>query len=209
MSDSIRPISQLLEDERATLTKESMSIERLLEIFHERGFGALLLVFSLPMALPLPVPPGINILLASPLLLLTAQQALGRHIIWMPERMKARRFSRSSFEKTLDNIIPWLKKLEILTKPRLAILTSRRAEMITGMLGFIMALCVCIPIPLTNTIPSLGIAMMALGVLMRDGLAVIAGAVIGITWVVMLACVVLFLGVEGIDLVKETIKSIL
>ncbi len=207
MSDSIRPLSQLLEDERAALGDDSVSIARIVEIFHERGFGALLLLFALPMALPIPVPPGVNVLLASPLLLLTAQQTMGRRVIWFPERIKDRRFSRAGFDKTLGSIIPFLKKMELLTKPRLGALTSKRAEIVTGLLGFIMALCICVPIPLTNTVPSLGIAVMALGVLNRDGLAVITGALIGTAWVAMLAGVVIFLGVEGVDIVKDMIKS--
>ena len=57
--------------------------------------------------------------------------------------------------------------------------------------------------------PSFGIALMAVGVLMRDGLAVIIGAIIGSLWVAMLAGAVVFLGTEGIDVVKDFIKSLL
>jgi hypothetical protein len=57
-----------------------------------------------------------------------------------------------------------------------------------------MALMVCVPLPLTNTVPSLGIACMAIGVVMRDGLAVIAGAIIGLVWIFLL----LTLGEAGI-----------
>ena len=48
---------------------------------------------------------------------------------------------------------------------------------------------------------------MAIGVLMRDGLAVLFGMVIGITWVVCLSAVLIFIGVEGIDAFKDVIKS--
>ena len=72
-----------------------------------------------------------------------------------------------------------------------------------------MALSVIIPLPLTNTIPSLGIALMAVGVIMRDGLAVIAGALIGMAWVALLCGIVIFLGTDGIDLAKDFIKGLL
>ena len=81
-------ISEILIRLRDTLPSERISIADLLEAFHERGFGFILLIFSVPMALPIPVPPGINVLLATPLILLTAQQALGRHTIWLPEKVK-------------------------------------------------------------------------------------------------------------------------
>jgi hypothetical protein len=70
-----------------------------------------------------------------------------------------------------------------------------------------MSISVCIPLPLTNTVPSFGIALMSVGVVTRDGLAVIAGAIIGLLWVFALVFIVSFLGTEGIDFVKETIKT--
>ncbi len=74
-----------------------------------------------------------------------------------------------------------------------------------GILGLFMALSVCVPLPFTNTVPSFGIALMALGVIMRDGLAVIAGAFIGTLWVLIIFSAILFLGVEGIAFIKETL----
>jgi len=45
--------------------------------------------------------------------------------------------------------------------------------------------------------------------LMRDGLAVIAGMLIGIGWIVALTYFVIVFGLEGIDLMKDMIKSVL
>ena len=47
------------------------------------------------------------------------------------------------------------------------------------------------------------------GILMRDGLAVIAGAIIGIGWVLALCYFVYFFGTEGIDMMKDAIKSLI
>ena len=79
---------------------------------------------------------------------------------------------------------------------------------IIGAMGFIMALAVSIPLPLTNTVPAFGIALMSVGVLMRDGLAVIAGALIGLAWVTLLTVFMIYFGTEGIDMIKEFIKSL-
>lgn len=205
----MRALSDVFTDFKATLTAPEVTIGNVLEALHERGFGFVLLLFALPMALPLPVPPGINILLATPLLILTAQQALGRHTIWMPERLKRKTFARDKLCGVIDSALPLLKRIEALTRPRLGFITDGIFSNLIGILGLIMALTVCIPVPLTNTVPSMGIALMALGVIMRDGLAVIAGALIGTLWVCMLAFAVLFFGAEGLDVVKEAIKSFL
>jgi hypothetical protein len=209
----IRSISDVLTGFQAKLqanqTLQELRIHNILEEFHERGFGFILLIIALPMALPLPVPPGVNIALASPLLLLTAQQALGRHTIWLPQTILNKTVSASKLDTVLSSFIPWMKRLEAISKPRLAPITRGGFSNLIGIMGFIMALSVCIPLPLTNTVPSLGIALMALGVIMRDGLAVIAGMVIGIGWVMMLILVITFLGTEGIEIIRDFIKSFL
>lgn len=213
---SVRSLSQLLLDLKHRFSQETeqgpaqdnVSIGNLLEAFHERGFGFFLFLFALPMALPLPVPPGINILLASPLLLMTAQQALGRHTIWLPEKMKQKGFGTEKLLRMIDTALPWTQRLEMFVRPRLGFITQGLFSNIIGLLGFVMALSVCVPVPLTNTLPSLGIALMAIGVLVRDGLAVIAGAVIGTAWVIMLVAVTIFFGAEGIEIAKEAIKSL-
>lgn len=202
-----RPLSQLLTTFQAALHGERTSIGEVLEAFHERGFGVVLFVFALPMALPLPVPPGVNILLALPLLTLTAQQMVGRHTLWLPRRMKTKTMKTQSLRKMLDKAIPWTIWLENLTRPRLGFMTRGFSSHLVGLAGLIMALSICVPIPLSNTVPSFGIAVMAIGVLMRDGLAVMAGMLIGLTWVACLTAILIFIGVEGVDAFKEAIKS--
>jgi hypothetical protein len=204
-----RSISEVLEDLKNSLTGDEVSVRQILEALHERGFGFLLLFFSLPMALPVPVPPGINILLASPLVILTAQQVLGRRTIWMPENIQRKTVSRKKLDALIGASIPRIRRFEILIRPRLAFITQGGFSNLIGLLGLIMALTVCIPVPLTNTVPSLGITLMAVGVIMRDGLAVIGGAAIGMTWIAMLAMAIIFFGAEGLDILKETIKSVL
>jgi len=205
---TIRGISTLVNDLRQNLEKqERATLGFLIEALHERGFGVLLLIFAAPMALPIPVPPGINIILASPLLFLTAQQALGRHTIWMPRRLLSKQISRKKMCGMMAAIIPWLEKIEFLLRPRLRWATNDGASCIFGFMGFLMAITVTIPVPMTNTIPSLGIALMALGTITRDGLVTITGALIGTAWVALLTGGVIFFGAEALDMIKEMIKS--
>ena len=204
---SLRSLSELLSDYCNTLRENSaedivrVKIDDILDAFHERGFGMILFIFALPMALPLPVPPGINVLLASPLILLTAQQALGFKEIWLPKKIRQKTLSSKSLIKMFEKAVPFVQKIELLAKPRLGFLTQGLTSNLIGLAGLIMALTICIPLPLTNTVPSLGIACMAVGVLMRDGLAVIAGAVIGLLWITLLV----FLGDAGIRLVIDNV----
>ena len=208
MSETIRPISQVLFDLKDTVPKDKVCTFDLLEALHERGFGFLLFIFALPAAVPLPGL-GVNLIIAAPLVFLTAQQALGRHSIWIPEKIKYKSISKERFEAMLDGAMPYLVKIEYLIRPRLGFMTQGVFSNIIGLAGLIMALSVCVPLPLTNTVPSMGIALMAIGVIMRDGLAVLAGMILGLVWVGGLSYILIFIGAEGLDILKETIKSYL
>ena len=206
--DTPRSLSQLLTDFSADLKENysgatTISLSEIIAAFHERGFGVILFIFALPMALPLPVPPGINVLLATPLILLTAQQLIGRRDIWLPQKIRRKGLPAKGLIKMLDKSVPWIAKIEVLIRPRLGFLTQGLFSHLIGLCGLIMALTVCIPLPLTNTVPSMGIACMAIGVVMRDGLAVLAGIVIGLCWIALL----LILGETGLRLLFETVFS--
>lgn len=204
-----RAISHLLQDFLSTLTVEPVSVDTLVNAFHERGFCILLLIFAVPMALPMPVPPGVGTALAMPLIFLTAQQMFGRHVVWFPQWLRRKKLSADMLRGFFGATIPFLQKVENMTRPRLRVLTSSLAQKTVGLLGLVMALTACIPLPLTNTIPSLGIAIMAIGVLTRDGFIVAAGATIGLIWVAMVFLGFIFFGTEGLNLVKETIADLL
>ena len=186
-----------------------IAVDDILSALHKRGFGVVLLFLSLPMALPFPVPPVLNVMLSLPLLFLTTQQILAVNTVWLPNFLRMKTVNIAAVISVINRITPFLTKLEHLTKPRLSCLTSPSAQRITGMLGTIMALSITVPLPLTNTVPSLSIAVMALGILMRDGIAVLTGALIGMLWVTMLICAIIFFGPEGIEIVKNLIKSLL
>ncbi len=205
MTENIRSISQLLLDLKANISGERVSVGTIIEELHERGFGVLMFFFAVPIALPFPVPPGINIAFALPLLVLTAQLMAGRHSVWMPEKIRIRSFSRKSLDKTIDLCIPWMVRIEYFIKPRLGFMTQGASANIVGLLGLIMAASIYVPIPLTNTVPGMGICAMSIGLVMRDGLAVAVGAIVGTGWVFMMSMILLFLGNQGIDIIKETI----
>lgn len=214
----MRSLSQLLTQQITLLEtrkhvsekiSQRISLGDILDMFHERGFGLPLFILSLPMALPIPVPPGINVILALPLLLLTFQQILAREHIWLPTRLQDKSISASKFSSILTKSIPFVSKIEILLRPRLQFITSGLCSRFIGLAGFIMALAICVPIPLSNTVPSFGIALMALGVLTRDGVAVLTGMIVGVLWVVILTYILLFLGEHGFEAFKDLIKSVL
>jgi len=202
----MKTISDILHNIDEQFTGETVSFSDLLDAFHERGFGFFMFLIALPAALPLPAV-GYGTVLGVPLLFLTAQLALGRHTIWFPESWKSKSIKRTRLSGLIESALPWTNRLEYFIKPRMEFVTSGLFSRMIGMFGLIMAISVCIPLPLTNTVPSFGIALMGIGIVMRDGLSVMAGAIIGTLWICALIFIVSFLGTEGFDLIKEMIKG--
>ncbi len=204
----MKGISDILLEIDNRFTGQNVSVSALLDTFHERGFGFFLFLFALPAALPLPAV-GYGTVLGLPLILLSAQQAIGRRTIWLPKSWKEKSIKHATLKGVIDKALPWTKRLEYIIKPRLAFITSGIFLRIIGVFGLVMSLSVCVPLPLTNTVPSFGIALMSIGVITRDGLAVIAGALIGMFWVCTLVLIIGLLGTEGIDFVKTSISNYL
>ena len=203
---NIRTLSSLLEDLRVTVEKsEKVTIGLLIEALHERGFGVILLIFAAPAALPVP---GFNALMSLPLVFLALQQTMGRHAIWMPEKLLRKSLPRDALAGTLRTMIPWLKKIERLVKSRMGWVTQDGPSHVFGFLTLLIALFAALPIPLTNTVPGISIAIIAIGILMRDGLAIIAGTVAGIGWMTILIGSVALFGPEAFDSSAQAFKSI-
>jgi hypothetical protein len=167
-----RPLSELLRELATDSSRERVSIGDLLVALHDRALAALLLIFALPNVIP--VPPGTSALLGAPLLFLAAQLAFGMRP-WLPRIITERSMHRPQFAALIAGAAPWLARAERLLRPRLGVLCRPPAEYGVGLLCLLLSVIVFLPIPLGNMLPALAICLLALGVLERDGLWVLAG----------------------------------
>ncbi len=76
----------------------------------ERGFGILIIIFSLPLSVPIPVPPGYTTILSIPLILFSLQLLLGFHFPWMLNWLESKSFKRSTLDLVVKKTLPALKK---------------------------------------------------------------------------------------------------
>lgn len=169
-------VSQILDDLAADDRRERISISDLMRAMDARAVAALILFFSLPNAVP--TPPGTSAILGLPLLYLCYQMMMAK-LPWLPALIADRSMTRSDFQALVGRVSPLLARAERLLKPRFLFITSMRGERVIGGICLILAIVLALPIPLGNMLPAIAISLMALGVLERDGLWVIGGAVIG------------------------------
>lgn len=178
-------LTEIAEDE----TRERISIADLMIAMEDRAIGALIFVFAIPNAVPLP--PGASTVLGAPLLFLTAQLAFGRRA-WLPAFIVRRTIERAHFATVVSRIAPLLSRAETLLHPRLTILVRPPIEYLIGALCFLLTIILFLPIPMGNMPPAFAICLFALAILERDGLWVIIGfgatiAAIAVVWGVLVA----------------------
>lgn len=169
-------VSQILDDVAGDDRRERVSITDLMRAMEARAVAALILFFSLPNALP--AIPGTSAVLGLPLLYLCGQMMLGK-LPWLPAIVADRSMTREDFRNLVRRVSPLLARAERLLVPRLLFITGARGEQVIGAFCLLLAVVLALPIPLGNMLPAIAISMMALGVLERDGLWVIGGAVVG------------------------------
>src|SRR3712207_5136100 len=143
----------------------------------ERAFGLMMILVNLPNLVP--VPPGTSTVFAIPMMIFAVQMMLGARQPWLPAAIRNRRLSRSTMSMVVVKCAPYLARFEKICRPRLEFLTSRIAERLIGFFLLILAIVLSLPIPLGNFPPSVAAIVIALGMVERDGRAVLIGFGIG------------------------------
>lgn len=166
--------------------RDRISVGDLLEALKRRALGALMFIFAVITALPMP--PGVSAIVGAPLVFLTAQLMLGMNA-WLPRLISDRSLSRVDFHRVVRVAAPWLARAEGIMKPRFEFLTKRPVIYFIGFVAFVMALLVLLPIPGANMAPSVAICIIALGLLERDGIWIVLGALVGIVSTAVVAAI--------------------
>lgn len=175
-------LSAILKAIASAQDKERVAVADLLEALRHRALGALIFIFAVPNALPMP--PGVSAILGAPLLFLTFQLMVGMPP-WLPKLITDRSLSRVDFERVVNTISPWLAKAEAIMRPRLTFLARRPSVNIVGLISLVLAIILFLPIPLGNMLPSVALAIMSLGLLERDGVWIAIGLVTAVLSVVI------------------------
>jgi hypothetical protein len=175
LSTVLAEIAEGPEDDR-------ISIGDLLGALKRRALGALIFIFAVPVALPLP--PGVSTVFGAPLLFLTAQLMLGMKP-WLPALITNRSLKRGEFRKIISAVAPWLHRAESVMRPRFSFVGQRPFVYLLGLMCLILSTILFLPIPLGNMLPAFAVSIISLGLLARDGLWMLIGFVTGILAIVI------------------------
>ena len=189
---------------------KEVTLNEILEIAGERTFGFLFVLLALPSALPIPAP-GYSVPFGIVMFLLAVQLVAGSEQPWLPEKFRRRGFERKSVQGIIRKGLPWLKRIETVSRPRLTpVCTSRTGRVVIGLAIALMSISMMIPIPLTNTLPAIGIFVTGFGLLDDDGAISLAGLTICVMGAALSSTILYLLfrlGTEGMTQAVDAAKS--
>src|SRR3954469_13959765 len=153
----------------------------LIELFEEKAFA---LVFVLLLGVPaLPLPTGGATHVFEIIAILTALQLIaGRETIWLPQRWRAIELAGPRRQRFIRGLLRVIRRLERFSKPRARFLFDHRASnAVFGLLVAAGALAAFLAPPFTglDTLPSLGVVLLSLGVLLEDFALVVLALIVG------------------------------
>ncbi len=158
------------------------TIAQLEEVFEQKSFAVTFLVLMAVPALPIPTG-GITHIFEIIVMLLALEMAAGRKTIWLPQKYQHR-----ELPKTIrGSILPFLKKrikwLEKRSKPRMnAVVNNGLFIRFNGVVVFGLALTAFVAPPFSglDTLPSMGVVVISLGLILNDIAFVAAGTLVGL-----------------------------
>jgi hypothetical protein len=161
------------------------TLGNLIGLFDEKSFA---LVFMLLMAVPaLPLPTGgATHVLEIITVLVALQLVIGRQEIWLPERWKKIELAGPRRERLLHGLLRLIRFFERFSKPRLTWLldpTLGRSVLGLVVIALTVAAFVAPPFSGLDTLPSLGVVVLSLGVLLEDFVVAFIGVAIGVAGV--------------------------
>lgn len=179
LSHDLNRLLRRLADDGA---EDGLTLAEIRDRLDERAYGLLILILSIPCLVPglygVPQVVGIAILI------LAIQLLIGREEPWLPAwllRLRARAAWLTAMADFAETRLGWIRRL---SRPRWRRLVEGPGERLAA--AFMILATVTIVLPMTNTIPSVALALLSVGLIQRDGLFVLGGAVVATGWVAAL-----------------------
>lgn len=181
-----RRLSQLF----AQLARDAngpVSLASIRDALGDRSFAALLVLFAAFNLLPLP--PGATAVSGLPLIIVSAQMMYGSKRTWLPRFLMDRSISAETFRRIMDWTVPRLIRLERLIQPRYWPFWRKQGDRVIGLMTFVLAIVVTLPIPFGNWLPAASTALLGLSLVERDGILFAVGTTIGVIAMIVIVAV--------------------
>jgi hypothetical protein len=159
----------------------------LIELFGEKSFAVLFVLLLAIPALPLPTG-GVTHVFELIAMLLALELIAGRRTVWLPERWRRRELGAATQKRFRETLVRRIRWLEGHSRPRLTFLLTHRLSLVAyGAVVLVLTLTAFLAPPFSglDTLPSLAVVLVSVGVLLDDALLVLVGLLVGAVGVVL------------------------
>lgn len=156
--------------------RDRVRVSDAMDAFKERLFGPMLIVPGLVLLTPLggvPLAPAAVGVLAA---LVAGQRVFGRDAPWVPGWLKRQGVRRELLVKAFEKARPWTRRIDKVIRHRLAVLVDGPAEWCAALLAAVLGASVPVVgiVPLAAILPGLGLVLIGLALVARDGVLMLA-----------------------------------
>jgi len=162
----------------SNLPEDQLTLGELLAVFGDEGLLLLTMLLTLVFLIPVSIP-GVSTVFGAAILLVGISRLSGRPL-WLPAKLRNKALPAHRLRPGLSGGMVWVQRLEKISRPhRLRLFVEGRAQDLVNNLGFILAaLLLMAPfgfVPFSNTLPALALLFYAVGLIQRDGGAMLLG----------------------------------
>jgi hypothetical protein len=143
---------------------DRVDLEWLLGQLQTRSFGLFLLILAIVIAIP-----GLGIVASILICFPAAEMLLNRDRPTLPHFLSHRSIATQQFVKWTKYSLPVLQAIERISRPRWRT-PAKLTKQAIGLAVLVLAVCGLFPLPLVSILPSITIALIAIGYLQDDGL---------------------------------------
>jgi len=168
-------------------SRKSKTLTSLVEFSEDKSFAVTLLILMFLPALPLPTG-GITHVFEIIAALVAVEMIIGLKTIWLPKSASSIKLGKTFQGKVIPSMMKRIKWLEKRSSPRSKwIFNLPLFNQLIGVicLVFIVTAFFSPPFSGLDTLPSLGVVVIALAVILDDAVALVAGTIIGTLGVVL------------------------
>ena len=151
------------------------------DLIDEKSFAVLVMLLLIPSALPIPTG-GVTHVLELAAVVGIAQMIAGRDEPWLPRRFREHELGETLTGKAIPRILRVVRWFERWARPRLPrVLDLRLVKSLLGvfLLVFVAGALFAPPFSGLDTLPSLAVVVMCLGIIFSDAVIVALGLLVG------------------------------
>ena len=171
------PASNILQRLHDDAPADHFTLGWLMDSLSKRSFGMIMLLLALAA-----IAPGVSVVAGMLLMIPACQMILGHAAPFFPRRIAAHPFPTRHLAALVQRAIPVLRYLEKMIHPRWRTPLDATGRIVGAVVVILSAALIFVPIPMSNVVPALLIALISLAWLEEDGLlltiALLAGVIV-------------------------------